>query len=346
MINRNISPDATTAHDPGALAAHWPLQRYVGADLSQVDALLQTTTSSRFEEVEELCRSATALGGKRLRPTLVLLAAQVVAASRMNQRQRRDLTAIAASVELVHAASLVHDDVLDGASQRRHQPTVVQRAGNSAAVLLGDLLFTRAYALAARCSSTYPARRIAAASSKLCVGELRQQSSAGNWSLSRQEYRSILLQKTGALCGVSCRLGAWCAGADQGQARKLAQFGCLLGLAFQIYDDWLDYWGTEQAGKTLGTDLVQLKPTLPLIRLLESAEDTQKLRLAGLLQRGGTEDLLVIRQELDRSDAAEFTLRAAKKCVDRAKHHLRRMPISPALNCLLAVADYSVHRTH
>lgn len=130
----------------------------IGSELGQVEKLIRAATTSQYEEVAQLCKSAAAMGGKRLRPTLVWLSARAIAGEQLREqldsRTSRDLTSIAAAVELVHAASLVHDDVMDGANERRHQPTIVGQAGNSAAVLLGDLLFTRAYALAASCRQT------------------------------------------------------------------------------------------------------------------------------------------------------------------------------------------------
>lgn len=320
----------------------------IGSELGQVEKLIRAATTSQYEEVAQLCKSAAAMGGKRLRPTLVWLSARAIAGEQLREqldsRTSRDLTSIAAAVELVHAASLVHDDVMDGANERRHQPTIVGQAGNSAAVLLGDLLFTRAYALAASCRQTYPARQIAAAATRLCEGELRQQVSAGQWSMTRATYRSMLLQKTGALCAVSCRLGAWRVGGSAKRVQAMGRFGKLLGLAFQIHDDWLDYWGTEQVGKTLGTDLAQSKPTLPIIRLLQTTPADRKAALLSLLEDPSDKARLVIRQLLDASDAGQITLRVARQYCERAKRELSCLPASQAKDCLVAVADYSVRR--
>ena len=327
------------------------VQRCVGKEMAQVEKLLCEATASRYKEVEQLCSSATAAGGKRLRPMLVFLSAHAIASAaatnarrEFDYRARNDLCAIAAAVELVHAASLVHDDVMDGASQRRHQPTIVGQSGNSAAVLLGDLLFTRAYALAARCHGTFAARRIAAAATRLCEGELRQQAAVGYWGMSRQFYRRLLLQKTGALCRVSSQLGCWRAGGSRQQIQGLARFGSQLGLAFQIHDDWLDYWGTEQVGKTLGTDLAQSKPTLPLIRLLETVSLEERRTLIAQLEAGSTDDLVAVRTALAGSDAADYTLSVAHSCAQRAQQQLASLPSSAAKDCLIAVAEYSVRR--
>lgn len=334
-----------SAESTAAAALHNSLRHSLHAELAQVEKLIVAATSSRYAEVAALGRLAAAQGGKRLRPTLVWLSAQAIGAQPLPSAARRDLAAIAAAVELVHAASLVHDDVMDAADQRRHQPTIVGQAGNSAAVLLGDLLFTRAYALAASVRSTYPARKLAAAATRLCEGELRQQAAAGQWQMSFATYRSLLVQKTGALCAVSCQLGAWQAAAERQQRHALSRFGKLLGLAFQIYDDWLDYWGTEHVGKTLGTDLLQSKPTLPLLRLLHTTPVSQQAGLRELLEHPHAAARAEIRRRLDASDAGEYTLRVAQKYSRLAQQQLRCLAPSPARDSLAAIAHYSVHRS-
>jgi len=351
-LNQGMGVSQTSNHThtppPRDLVGHLQsfVKQAVGDELEAVELLIQQAVHSCYAEVQTLSSRAAAMGGKRLRPVLLLLAAKACCDQPLSDLQARDLTAAAASVELVHAASLVHDDVLDKAEQRRHQPTIVQQAGNSAAVLLGDFLFTRAYATAAACSSTYPARQIAAAATHLCEGELRQQASTGNWELSLGTYRSILEQKTASLCRVSCRLGAWRGGGTAAQQHALSQYGRLLGLAFQVHDDWLDYWGSDETvGKTLGTDLSQLKPTLPLLRLLQTCD--AKLRGQLMEELGGANGpatLASIRRLLERSDAGAYTLATAKRCAEKAKLQLASLPPSLSKQCLLAVADYSVNR--
>ncbi len=346
-------PDAEGLERPAN--APWDIRaqvrRCIGHDLAGVEKLIQTTTHSRFPEVDRLGRHASMMGGKRLRPMLVFLSADACRVTHAGDRGRRvretagtDLRAIAASIELVHAASLVHDDVLDSATERRHQPTVAHLSGTSSAVLLGDFLFTRAYATAASCRTTFAARQIAAAATCLCEGEMRQQLSAGNWLLTPSQYKSILFQKTGALCAVACRLGGWCGGGSREQARALSRFGNYLGLAFQVFDDWLDYWGTDRVGKTLGTDLAQLKPTLPLIRLLQTVSRHRRSQLVELLDSGRADGFAEVRGELESSDAREYTLGVARRLVERAERSLEGLPSSPAKECLLGVAKFSVCR--
>ncbi len=341
--NRLTSPVATLR--AGRSGAPESLQfQSLEAELQEVEKRLQSATRSRFEEVNRLSQRAVALGGKRFRPMLALLSAKAVGSGPARIEQRGDLLSIASAVELVHTASLVHDDVLDGAAERRHQPTIAKLAGNSASVLLGDFLFTRAYALAASCRSSYAARKIAQAATELCEGELRQQSAIGNWELSMPAYRQLLEQKTASLCAVSCRLGAWSAGGTKPQTRALARFGRALGLAFQIYDDWLDYWGTEAVGKTLGTDLGQGKPTLPLLRLLSNCSASERQRLQFLLERGSSEDLNEVIHALGQSDASEFTLAVARKYAQRSVAALSELPESEYRDSLSHLAEFSVGR--
>lgn len=242
-------------------------------------------------------------------------------------------------------ASLVHDDLMDHAETRRHQPTISHACGENAAVLLGDYLFTRAYAAAAECRQTLPARMIARAATHLCEGELRQQLSASHWKLSRAEYYSILFQKTASLCQVSCRLGGWRNGASLQQQRVLADYGKYLGLAFQIHDDWLDYWGDENVGKTLGTDLAQFKPTLPLMEFMSSESQAARAELLIAITRPTADSLARAHSMIRNSDAGDRTLKVAERLATKAIDVLDVLPESEAKQLLKALAVFSVSRS-
>lgn len=317
------------------------LRGFLGESLVRVEHRIQSAVATNFE-FDRLSRQAAAMGGKRLRPMLVFLAAHATG-NHLSRDEENDLVSIAASVELVHAASLVHDDVLDQADVRRHRATIFSQAGSKAAILLGDFLFTRAYALAAECRSTVPARQIASAASALCVGELRQGMAAGNWTLPIADYRQMLVQKTGSLCGTCCRLGAWRTGSSRADQRSLRRFGVLLGLAFQIFDDWLDYWGTDAVGKTLGTDLCQGKATLPVLRYLATNGDDSKemLELLGSNDRGKFQQVLA---RLDQTDAGEFTLQTARSLATRAQDAISHLPGKTARGLLQGLADFAANR--
>ena len=176
---------------------------------------------------------------------------------------------LAAVVEMIHTATLVHDDVLDEASLRRHRETINARCDNEASVLVGDFLFTHAFYLASSLETTFACQTIGRATNIVCEGELRQIHSRGNFALTEAEYLAIIEAKTAELCACCCRLGAHYAGATPHVEDALDRFGRNLGIAFQIADDLLDLVGDEDSmGKSLGTDLEKQKPTLPLIRLL------------------------------------------------------------------------------
>ncbi|MCR9294051.1 MAG: polyprenyl synthetase family protein [bacterium] len=366
-LNSDASRDVVSSHQAdrdgsdhqcgSKLRVEHSIRSLVGNHLLEIERTMRLACRSRSAEVSHLCEHVESLGGKRLRPILAVLSAQACEYADPSLLHRpqserlassRDLVYIGAALELVHAASLVHDDVMDQADTRRHRPTVGTVAGGHAAILLGDFLFTKAYDLAARCRLRYPARRLAKAASALCEGELEQQLSAGNWSISIQHYMELLSRKTGALCAVSCRLGAFAAGGSSPHvySRCLARFGLDLGLAFQLFDDWLDYWGSDRTGKTLGTDLAQCKPTLPLLRLLAVGSPATRRELIRLLQPGqhSDEQRLRIREMLDASDASEYTLQAAGQYVHKAVESLNVLPDCEPKSCLQQIARFSVSR--
>src|SRR5437764_1230831 len=222
----------------------------VAAELAEVEAVLKAELRSDYSFVDELVRYGCLLGGKRMRPALLLLTAKAAGG-----RIRREHITLAAVVEMIHTATLVHDDVLNEAVMRRHLATVNARWDNEASVLLGDFLFTHAFYLASTLDSVLGCRLIGRATNIVCEGELRQKGSRGNFQLSESEYLEIVEAKTAALTAVSCRLGALFAGASGELVEQMESFGRDLGVAFQVADDLLDVLGAEKtAGKTLGTE--------------------------------------------------------------------------------------------
>jgi octaprenyl-diphosphate synthase len=254
-------------------------------------------------------------------------------------------------VELVHTATLVHDDILDDAILRRHQPSVHVRWNIPASVLIGDWLFTHAYRLANDGDSTLPGRWVAQSAQRVCEGEIRQGNSIANWDLDEATYLKLLEDKTGALCGVSCALGAWSAGADLETCKILERFGNQLGIAFQLYDDWLDLWGdADRSGKTLGTDLNQLKPTMPLLRALSTWDAPSRTRWIASLERGDEDAVRAMQDRMNQCDASEYTLNAAKSRIREAVEQVTELASklsggdSNALRSLVRLAEASVSR--
>jgi octaprenyl-diphosphate synthase len=313
--------------------------RLIRGELDAVEATLRDELRSDFPFVDRLVQHGFRLGGKRLRPALVLLSGKVCGPLKPGHG------VLAAVVELIHTATLIHDDVLDEATLRRHLETVNARWDNEASVLLGDYLFARAMCLAATLDDIKICRLLAQATRQMCEGELRQVGSRGDYDLREEEYLAIIGDKTAALCACACRLGAYWAGADEPLQQTLAEFGHLLGIAFQITDDVLDLSGNEDlTGKSLGTDLVKQKPTLPVIRLLQEVRGQERIELLGLLARTDGQAREAIKPWLDRWDAVSYAEQRACGYSLRASEVLKEVPAGPARQALAHLARFVVAR--
>jgi octaprenyl-diphosphate synthase len=252
---------------------------------------------------------------------------------------------MAAVVELIHTASLVHDDVLDGARFRRYLETVNARWDTETSILLGDYLFTLAIELTAELGDQRVSSRVSQAGRRLCEGELRQVCERGNFSLSETEYLEIIEAKTAELYACSAELGAYFCGATEAVQSALGRFGRKLGIAFQIIDDVLDIAGDEQvAGKSLGTDILKRKPTLPVIRHLQLASGTDRAELVDRLRNPSAAMLPSLRQELLDSGSLEYARQKAREFAVSAMQELAPLPDNSGKHGLLAVAEYVVAR--
>lgn len=313
----------------------------VAGELEQVEEILQREMCSSYPYVNELVQYGSLLRGKRLRPALLLLAAKSV--GEPTQRHLR----LAAVMEMIHGATLVHDDVLDDASVRRHKATVNARWDNEASLLLGDLLFSRAFCLATGTASMAACQLIAQSTSIICEGEIRQKGRRGDFSLTEAEYLDILDAKTAELYACSCRLGAHFLEARTSDIERLAQYGRYLGIAFQISDDLLDIAGNEaETGKSLGTDLAQQKPTLPVIRALELADYAQRNYLLRLLRSEPDEQAEPLRQFLASCGALTYTKNKGREFAERAIEQVASMRPSPAQESLRKLGQFVVARSH
>ncbi len=264
----------------------------LATELAEVEARFSAELVSDLACVNDLARHVERYRGKMLRPMLVLLSGMVVRPDQPVADEHRTLAAV---VEMVHMATLVHDDVLDEQDVRRKGSTINYLRGNESAVMLGDYLISHAYHLCASLDVQAAARLIARATNTVCEGELLQLANRNNWSLDEQTYFEIIRRKTAALCGVSCRLGAMQAGGDRAICDALDAYGEHLGVAFQIIDDVLDLTGDAQVvGKSLGKDLEKGKLTLPLIHCLETAPAVDRQRLLELLRAEGDDRLAEI----------------------------------------------------
>ncbi len=311
----------------------------IQSEMEEVEQALRQELKSSCPFIDRMLRHGFQLGGKRLRPALVLLAGKAVG------QVGPDHITIASAIELVHTASLIHDDVLDEAVIRRHLDTVNARWDNEASVLLGDFLLARAICLASSLDTMDASREIAQASHHMCRGELRQIATRGHYDLTEDEYLSIIAEKTASLYAACGRLGSLYSGADKEMCDRFARFGNNLGIAFQIVDDILDIWGdVGKMGKSLGTDLDKQKPTLPLIYLLQSQDDDEKAEIVATLRDGREEARSAIRRWLARSDALARAELKAQFYVRKAQEVLAPLPSSPVTAALRQMADFVCHR--
>ena len=311
----------------------------VAQELAAVSQRLQQELRHPDPVIDELAQHSFRIGGKRLRPALLLLTAQLF--GKVNDSHR----VLAAVVEMIHTATLVHDDVLDQAAIRRHEPTVNARWNNQTSVLLGDYLFTHAFTLASSLETTYGCRTIGRSTNVVCEGELKQTAAIGNFRLRREQYLQIIDAKTAELCACCCQLGAYYAGATDELTERLRAYGRHLGIAFQIADDLLDLEGEEQlTGKSLGTDLENRKMTLPLIELRDQIGQAQQDELRALIEHPNVENFAKLLDWLESSGSLQHAHSLADNHIRQALRQLEALPASPARAALQQIAHFVTRR--
>lgn len=328
------------AGNTGATAILARVQALVGNDLREVEQILLKEIASRHPFVREILGHISGYRGKRLRPILLLLSA--LACGGIEEPH----LILAAVVEMIHTATLVHDDVLDEATTRRHVATVNSRWTNETSVLLGDYLFTHAFHLASSFGDATACRMIGRTTNIVCEGEMAQVADRGNLALTEEQYLDIIEAKTAELCAISCHLGGHYAGAAAPVCEALDGFGRSLGIAFQIADDLLDVVGSEHAtGKSLGTDLKKQKLTLPLIHLLAQAPPRRRDEIRELLAHPDEQTRAALRPDLERSGALQYARNRADEFTVAARQHLAILGESPARQVLEDMADYVTVRS-
>jgi heptaprenyl diphosphate synthase len=279
-------------------------------------------------------------GGKRLRPALVLLSASC------GRYDLDRLISAAMAVELTHAATLVHDDVIDRSSTRRGRPTMAASLGDEPAIVIGDHYFAKAYELAARTESTEVVAILARAVMHICAGEVRQQAIRYLYSTDLPEYMGRIQAKTATLVAASCEIGALLAGLEPVPREALRNYGLLLGIAFQIADDVLDYTETEQEiGKPISHDIAEGFATLPLMLALEEGQTTQRLK--NLLHDGRkltAEEAAQVVTLVRASGAPKDALSIAGEYSSVALKQLETLQPGPARDALASLTDYVVSR--
>jgi octaprenyl-diphosphate synthase len=292
-------------------------------------------------EIASYARYALTNQGKQLRPALVALSAGSVGHANDN------LITVAVIIEMVHLATLVHDDVMDEALLRRQRPTLAANWGNQISVLLGDCLFAHALKLAAGFPTPEICRAVSAATKTVCSGEILQTHQQRKFQFSREEYFKVLEMKTAELFALSCELGGWLCGATATERAGLRQFGLALGTAYQIYDDCLDLFGSEaSAGKSLGSDLATGKLTLPVLVALERANASDRDRLRELIEGWNHGNVAAVLELLDKHDALEEARATIHQFLDTARQCLAALPESENRLGLATLTGFLAQQTN
>ena len=312
-------------------------------DMGRVENAYRAILGDVSARSQDVIQQSATFAGKRLRPALTLLAARVC-----EGRVRDDVATVAAVIELIHTATLVHDDILDAADVRRQIATVNARFGEQAAVLAGDVLFSRAYRAAAYLEDPFAARYLSDVVSEVLEGEIHQDLVAHTAELSEDDYRAIIRGKTAALYEGALRVGAHYAEGKPEHVDALGRFGHHLGMAFQIVDDHLDLAGVEAVvGKSLGRDLAEGKTTLPVILWRDALSAEAREEALASIQVAWREPEAAERLIATLRDAGAFaqSAAAAEHEIACARACLDVLPACPEISLLREIADYVLSRT-
>ncbi|WP_084629566.1 polyprenyl synthetase family protein [Jannaschia aquimarina] len=308
--------------------------------MAAVDALIRERMASEHApRIPEVTAHLVGGGGKRVRPLIT------VATARMMGHEGEDHIKLAATVEFIHTATLLHDDVVDESTQRRGRPTANLLWDNPSSVLVGDYLFARSFQLMVETGSLRVLDILSGAAATIAEGEVLQLSAARNLATTEETYLRVVRGKTAALFEAAAEVGGVLAGAPEDQVRALAEFGDALGISFQMVDDWLDYGGAgDGIGKNLGDDFREGKLTLPVIRALERGDEEERSFWREAIEKGRSDDFGRARAIVERHGTLEETRSEALAWRDRAKAALDRLPPHDLRDLLADLADYVVAR--
>lgn len=340
MSVAEATSQSTAKTDPAATS----FLACVQADLSAVEQVLQDEIRSDVRAAYAISGHTLSAGGKRLRPALVVLAARAV----VNEFPTRTIHASASAAELIHMASLIHDDVVDGAEERRGRPTANAAFGNQISVLVGDYLLAKSIYLAAREGNLDVIRVFSNVTIGLSEGEVLQITARGDADTTEETYLRIIEKKTAGFIAGCCEIGAMLAQGDGETVAALKEYGLNCGLAFQVADDLLDYTGDPlETGKALDGDLREGKVTMPLILAMQDAAPELRAQLARLLEAPdelGSDEIRLVHESIERADGYARTAAVARGYVDAACAAVMRLPASPYRDALIALAEYSAAR--
>jgi octaprenyl-diphosphate synthase len=310
-------------------------------DLKAVEEQIQVGLESKAVLIKQVGNYLLQGGGKRIRPLLLMISANLCG------NPGREAVRMAAMVEFIHTASLLHDDVVDGADMRRGQPAANNLWGNQATVLIGDFLYAKALYDSVQLENHYVLDSISDATKTMSEGEVLQLLRTGDPDITEDEYIEVIQAKTAALISSACRIGAILGGMPVEKEEALAGYGMDIGLAFQLLDDTLDYTAREdKLGKALGKDLGEGKLTLPLIHLVGNSSLEEAVRIKKIISEQSQKkaDLDYILSLMKQYRSIEYAVGKATSYIERAKARLAIFPPSPHKDALHAVADYVVER--
>ena len=318
------------------------LQSLIGDDLKQVNRVILEHMSSRVALIPELASHIIAAGGKRLRPMLTLASAKLCGYSGLRH------VPLAASVEFIHTATLLHDDVVDGSALRRGNSTANVVWGNQASVLVGDFLFSRAFQLMVEDGSVEVLRILANASAVIAEGEVHQLITVSDMATTEETYLEVIAAKTGALFAAACRIGAVVADRPAAEADALERFGANLGIAFQLTDDALDYAAPgNDRGKNVGDDFRDGKITLPVVLAYQRGNESERAFWQRTLERmeQAPGDLEEAKSLLERHGTIRATVNRARDYGAIAQEALQGFADGPVRQALSEIVEYAIERT-
>ncbi|MAB80698.1 MAG: polyprenyl synthetase [Planctomycetes bacterium] len=312
----------------------------VADGMERMRAVLAAQLQETSPAVSDMTEHVRRFRGKGLRAALVLLVGEATG------NTTDEHASVAAIVEMIHLATLVHDDILDGATVRRRVACVNERWDNQTAVLLGDFLYARAFALSTDLSSRLASRLLAETTRGICVGEIEQSTRRYDFELAQTTYEKIASAKTGILYGTACTLGARYPGGNEIVGDAMETFGNRLGLAFQIIDDCLDLTASTQGlGKSVGTDVEDGKITLPVLRVYSHADEDQRAAIRDVYTRPGLTDRAArLREVCDLEPGLVYARNRARTLLHAALKNLKNLPDTPARGALFGMAEFVSER--
>ena len=315
----------------------------IADDLKKVERFLELSVKeSKNHSIRQISNSLLESGGKRLRPALVILSAKAASADEKSSCDQDELIRLATAVELIHMASLIHDDVIDGASLRRNKPSINAKLGDDISIVFGDYIYSKAFELIGKCRNPDVFECICQAIHVMCEGELTQVCQRGNLDLSKHNYITIVRKKTALLFAASCHAGTILGGHSRPVQTTLKEFGLNFGIAFQIIDDCKDILSEERKlGKHPGQDVAAGDITLPLLNLLDVIGPTERREVKRILESAiDKHSLKKIRKMLVGTSALDSTQEAALYYIGCAKHKLNELRDSAYKRSLGYLTDY------